>query len=65
MDISPLPHKAPFNIYLTAPSPSPADNMSNDDDMCSPRELSVNGHDINRPSSAAEYVTFLGASDLY
>jgi hypothetical protein len=57
MDISPLPHKAPFNSYLTAPSPSPADTMSNnDDDMCSPRELTANGQDINRPSSAAEYV---------
>jgi M-phase inducer tyrosine phosphatase len=55
MDISPLPHKAPFNSYLTAPSPSPADTMSNnDDDMCSPRELTANGHDINRPSSAAD-----------
>jgi len=63
MDISPLPHKAPFNSYLTLPSPSPEVMSTNDDDddMLSPCEqpqLPPNGLDISRPSSAAEYVHY-------
>lgn len=58
MDISPLPHKAPFH-YITLPSPSPEVTPSNDDDMLSPSELPqlpANALDIPRPNSAAEYV---------
>jgi M-phase inducer tyrosine phosphatase len=59
MDISPLPHKAPFNSYITLPSPSPEVMPSNGDDMLSPCELPqlpTNNLDIPRPTSAAEYV---------
>jgi hypothetical protein len=59
MDISPLPHKAPYNSYITLPSPSPEVMPSNDDDMLSPCNLSQlppNSLDIARPTSAAEYV---------
>lgn len=59
MDISPLPHKAPFSNYITLPSPSPEVMPTNDDDMLSPCEypqLPSNGLDIPRPSSAAECV---------
>ncbi|KAJ4317275.1 m-phase inducer phosphatase [Neodidymelliopsis sp. IMI 364377] len=56
MDISPLPHKAPFH-YITLPSPSPEVMPSNGDDMLSPCEmpqLPANMADIPRPSSAAD-----------
>ncbi|KAL1650911.1 m-phase inducer phosphatase [Didymella pomorum] len=52
MDISPLPHKAPYNSYITLPSPSPEVMPSNDDDMLSPSGLP--GLDIQRPASAAD-----------
>ncbi|KAJ4383319.1 m-phase inducer phosphatase [Didymella sp. IMI 355093] len=57
MDISPLPHKAPYNSYITLPSPSPEVMPSNEDDMLSPCNLSQlppNGLDIARPASAAD-----------
>jgi M-phase inducer tyrosine phosphatase len=56
MDISPLPHKAPFH-YITLPSPSPEVMLNNGDDMLSPCEmpqLPANMADIPRPSSAAD-----------
>lgn len=58
MDISPLPHKAPYNSYITLPSPSPEVMPSNDDDMLSPSHIPQlsSGLDIQRPASAAEYV---------
>ncbi|KAH6644016.1 hypothetical protein C7974DRAFT_12677 [Boeremia exigua] len=58
MDISPLPHKAPYNSYITLPSPSPevmpSNNDDDDDDMLSPCEQPANELDIPRPSSAAD-----------
>jgi hypothetical protein len=43
MDISPLPHKAPFSFLnercVALPSPSPEITPSTDDDMLSPCDL--------------------------
>ncbi|KAF2134506.1 Rhodanese-like protein [Dothidotthia symphoricarpi CBS 119687] len=66
MDISPLPHKAPFSFIndrclpLLSPSPDPSPSNDDDDDMLSPCELPTPpmyptpGLDIQRPASAVE-----------
>jgi hypothetical protein len=69
MDISPLPHKAPFSFLnercVTLPSPSPEITPSTDDDMLSPCDLPTPPHfptstlEIPRPVSAAELVLHL------
>jgi hypothetical protein len=70
MDISPLPHKAPFSfvpersLTLTLPSPTPDTTSAgaSQDDMLSPCELPPPPHfstsqlEVPRPSSAAEFV---------
>jgi hypothetical protein len=64
MDISPLPHKAPFSFLnercVALPSPSPEITPSTDDDMLSPCDLPTPPHfptsmlEVPRPVSAAE-----------
>ncbi|KAI8938932.1 hypothetical protein NX059_004787 [Plenodomus lindquistii] len=60
MDISPLPHKAPFSFLhndnsLPLPSPSPEATPSTDDDMLSPcDELPTPNLEVPRPVSAAD-----------
>jgi len=65
MDISPLPHKAPFSFLTTErelPSPTPEATLSTNDDMLSPCELPPPPQfplpeiEVPRPVSAAEYV---------
>lgn len=77
MDISPLPHKAPFS-FLTercqpVPSPSPEVTPSTDDDndMLSPCDLPtppqfpISMLEVSRPVSAAEYVTLVRYAPFY
>jgi hypothetical protein len=69
MDISPLPHKAPFSFLtersVPLPSPSPEVTPSTDDDMLSPCDLPAPPQfpaamlDVSRPVSDAEYVPHL------
>lgn len=63
MDISPLPHKAPFSFLnersVPLPSPSPEVTPSTDDDMLSPSDLPIPQFpasmlEVSRPVSAAE-----------
>ncbi|KAL6710542.1 m-phase inducer phosphatase [Coniothyrium glycines] len=64
MDISPLPHKAPFSFLdcrsVPLPSPSPEPTPSTDDDMLSPCDLPTPSAfptpalEVPRPVSAAE-----------
>lgn len=63
MDISPLPHKAPFSFItersIPLPSPSPEVTPSTDDDMLSPSDLPTPQFpaamlDVPRPVSATE-----------
>jgi hypothetical protein len=67
MDISPLPHKAPFSFldqrYAPLPSPSPEITPSTDDDMLSPcddlptpPQFPTAMLEVPRPVSAAELV---------
>ncbi|KAH8727875.1 hypothetical protein GQ44DRAFT_610642 [Phaeosphaeriaceae sp. PMI808] len=64
MDISPLPHKAPFSFLndrsIPLPSPSPEPSLTTDDDMVSPCDLptppqfSTAMLEVPRPVSAIE-----------
>jgi hypothetical protein len=55
MDISPLPHKAPYNNFTTQPSPSP-EIPQHEDDMLSPTDMSTSPDNASRLVSAAESV---------
>jgi rhodanese-related sulfurtransferase len=53
MDISPLPHKAPYNSFTTQPSPSP-EIPQHEDDMLSPTDMSTSPDNASRLVSAAD-----------
>ncbi|KAF2007784.1 M-phase inducer phosphatase-like protein [Amniculicola lignicola CBS 123094] len=56
MDISPLPHKAPFSLITSLPSPSPDVISASEEDMISPCEPTPLPPqlEVPRPVSAAE-----------
>jgi M-phase inducer tyrosine phosphatase len=58
MDISPLPHKAPFSFLSDLSIPSPTPEAKNDcEDMLAPCTLPPSNPllEVPRPVSAAEY----------
>lgn len=76
MDISPLPHKAPFSFVndrsLPLPSPSPETTPGTDSDMLSscsdlptPPTYSAPNLEVPRPVSAAELVFLCHICLLY
>ncbi|KAF2115512.1 M-phase inducer phosphatase-like protein [Lophiotrema nucula] len=54
MDISPLPHKAPFSFVTSLPSPSPDTTPAAEEDMISPCDTAPPVLEVPRPVSASE-----------
>ncbi|KAF2734722.1 Rhodanese-like protein [Polyplosphaeria fusca] len=56
MDMSPLPHKAPFSYITSLPSPTPEAALAPEEEMISPCEVAppVLNFDAPRPASSSE-----------